>query len=217
MLNEIIKQIIATATGAGLAFWSNHILEMRRQDRKDLTAGNTALLILGRQYGDFLIAKKAILEEAESFKSFPSWLRLQPTMFEFNNSLRFDIEALSFLVNTESDVLNAIVDIENEYLETGKMLFEHSKAADERHKVIAEAGLANSEMADLQKLEAAVSDELKGKLKSLYEALVERRLKLHEDKYRRAGEDLRVALCKKFPKAEKRGLIIQFLACTPRN
>jgi hypothetical protein len=199
---DVAKALVGTFVGAGLAFWANRAAEGRQLRRNNLAAGNVALSVLSRQFGDFVIFRAAIQAEATERKDFPDWLQFQPSLFAFSESLVLDLKSLTFLFeHARGDLLARLVDAEARYHDLRKLLAMNTEACKERDDAIAKAGLVSASLMELRRFEAAVDAPLRGKLSTLNAAL-KRRAKNELDNYRSVGRGLRELMLESYKTTE---------------
>lgn len=197
---DLLKTLSATLVGAGLAFFINFYFQSRQHTSDQRTAGNLALAMLSRQYGDFVIAKTALeLELTNSANSqIPLWRALKPTLFEFNSDLFFDFKSLAFFVADGSDKLFvSLVNIETRYHELRKLLASHSEAASQMQHKFTAAGWKDQIIPSEDVAKNAVGLALVGELDSLVGA-IEKRIATQEAMYLNAGEQLESFMRAKF-------------------
>lgn len=199
---DIVKTLVGTLVGAGMAFWANRAAECRQLRRTNLAAGNMALSVISRQYGDFLILRAALQAEATERSALPDWLQLQPSLFAFSESLVLDLKSLTFLFEHErGDLLAKLVDAEARYHDLRKLLTMNTEACAARDDAIANAGLIDAPLSHLRRFEAAVDAPLRARLSTLNAAL-KRRAKNDVDSFRSAGPGLRELMLRTYKTTE---------------
>lgn len=102
---EVIRTAIGAFIGALLAFGSA-LLQRRMQERNaNLRAGNLALFNLRaiyRQTGEVRLGVRSdIAKHRKAFADAPTWALLRPLMIEMDHIDGFDLESLSFLLDSE--------------------------------------------------------------------------------------------------------------------
>jgi len=111
---DVVKALIGTFAGAGLAYFVNLRLQRRQKRLDQLLAGNVALATLKLMINTFLTYKKAVeAHRSEFLKAHPNgplWLHIRPIQFDFDDSLRLDIRSLSFLIEHKNvDPVNEVL------------------------------------------------------------------------------------------------------------
>jgi hypothetical protein len=199
---DFIKTIFGTLMGAGLAFWSNWHFQKLQRNRANLSAGNMAIAILSRQFGDFVIFRAGFLNDIEDRNKFPSWLQIKPSLFQFSDNLRFDLPSLAFLSDGGNhDLLSKLMMAELKYHDLNNLITLSTEACDLRDRALVTTGLIDLSPNDLHRAEIAVDISLRAKCEALNQAMGQR---AHNDAqvYRSAGEALQKMLSQCFdPKA----------------
>ena len=201
---DVLKTLVATFLGAGLAFAANLHFQVQQRKKDQRTAGNLALATLSRQYGDFVIAKATFEMEAKEAQlripEIPLWRALKPTIHEFNSELLFDFEALAFLVEDGNNKLfEKLVHVETKYHDLRRVLAMHTDAAILLQKKLEELTQLSppKQITSEEQLKQFVGDELSAKLEALTLALKNRVTK-SEATYVAAGKQLHEFMIAKF-------------------
>lgn len=199
---DLLKTLIATFIGAGLAFCTNFYFQHRQRISDQRTAGNIALATLSRQYGDFVIAKAAVETELNRAQSAnpqtPLWRALKPTLLEFESDLLFDFKSLAFIVADGSDILFAsLVSVETNYHDLRRILERHSKAASQLQYKFSAANWPNLIIPSEEEAQRVAGQALVGELNSITQAIAIR-VTTHETMYEKAGSQLETLMRTKF-------------------
>ena len=195
---DIGKTLVGVFAGAFLAFCANLYLQHLQRQRSNLAAGNMALAILSRQYGDFVIFRAGLRRELDEMPSFAGWLQIKPTVFALSDSLRIDFPSLTFLFEHERhDLLGKLVLAETKYHDLRNILEKNTVACEERDQALAEAGMVNFSVEDLRRAENAVNSALRAKCDSLNQFL-QQRAERDVLVYRAAGQALHSMMAKTF-------------------
>lgn len=199
---DLLKTLVATFIGAGLAFFTNAYFQRRQRERQQRIAGNVALAILSRQYGDFVIAKAAVEAELGRASSFdppiPIWRAIQPTLFEMNFDLKFDFESLAFLVEDGNEnLIEGLMDVETKYHELRRLLASHTKLASQIPHKFSNHGWTNDVPPSERAAEFAAGAALISELESLVKAIANR-VATQEQTYISAGSQLEAFMKRKF-------------------
>ena len=133
---DVLKTLIGAFTGALLAFLVNIRLQQLERKRKEKAAGNLMLAILSRQFGDYVIAKAGFLadkvEALERDAKTPSWNLFKPTLFQFSDELKVDMETLGFLIDKgKGKVLEHLILANTKYHDFASLTRMHTEASKE--------------------------------------------------------------------------------------
>lgn len=125
--------LTSTFVGALFAFFANMRIQKWLRVRADKAAGNVALAILGKQYGDFIIFRAGLRQELLDRKDLPQWLQLSPTIYRLPETLRFDVSSLSFLSERKKpDVIKWLMIAETRYHDLRMLIERNSEACHQR-------------------------------------------------------------------------------------
>jgi hypothetical protein len=208
---DVLKALIGTAVGAGLAFASNYYLVQHVQRRRDqYAAAVTAMEVLRTQLDDFRNYRRGFREElgdqvnAAVGDHVPQWIVARPTTFYFFESLRFDYASLAFVLEYGGhEALARVRYAERRYHELAGLTREYNAAAQRKHERMSEKiGIKTAEVADVK---AAVGPEIVGRLESMIGA-IQKHLELDEKDYLEAETWLAEAVARAFPKKPKLSL-----------
>lgn len=204
---DVLKTLIGTFAGALLAFFVNIYLQHVERRRKEKAAGNLMLATLSNQFGDFVVAKAGFLSDKDVAlkrdKTTPAWNQLQPTLFQFSDDLKVDLQALGFLIEKgKSDVLERLLIANTKYHDLAHLTRMHSEAATERQSRL-ETPISENPALSFERAAEVLGGELIGRLDSLAKA-IDRRLENDQQIYLNAGKALRAALVELF---EEEGLM----------
>ncbi|MFM0619782.1 hypothetical protein PQR37_37625 [Paraburkholderia nemoris] len=172
----IFSTLVGSFAGAGLAFVSNRYADHVERKRANLAAGNMAISILSRQYGDFVIFRANLQAEATAKNKYPDWLQFSPSFLSFSEWLVIDMKSLTFLLQYgEHDLFAKLLDVQARYDDLRRLMAINNDACVARDDMIMKAGLADADpFADQHRFEAAVDVTLKAKLTGLNTALRQR-------------------------------------------
>lgn len=169
---DVFKALAGAFSGAFFAYLLNLRIQRVQRDRGNLAAGNLALAVLSKQYGDFLVMHASVLQQAEERKALPSWLQLMPSMMVLSESLKFDLATLAFLFEDgRHDVLTKLILAETCYQDLRQIYSMNTDACRERDRAASQAGIINFGVADIPKLENVVDASIRGSCRSFCEAL----------------------------------------------
>jgi hypothetical protein len=208
---DVLKALIGTAVGAGLAFASNYYLVQHLQRRREqYAAAVTAMEVLRTQLDDFRNYRKGFREElreqakAAGGDHVPAWVVARPTTFYFFESLRFDYASLAFVLEYGGhEALARVRYAERRYHELASLTREYNAAAQRKHERMAEKiGIGTAEIAHV---EATVGPEIIGRLESMIGA-IQKHLELDEKDYLEAETWLGDTVARAFPKKPKLSL-----------
>jgi hypothetical protein len=189
----IFSTLVGSFVGAGLAFCSNRYADHAERKRANLAAGNMAISILSRQYGDFVIFRANLQAEATSKSKYPDWLQLSPSFLSFSEWLVIDMKSLTFILEQhgQREVFARLLDLQARYEDLRRLMVANNEACVTRDDAIMKAGLADADpFADQYRFEAAVNAALKAKLSGLNAAL-RHRAKNELVNYQTTGQALR--------------------------
>ncbi len=191
---ELGKTVLSTFAGALLAFGTNLHLQRLQRRRSNLAAGNMALSILSKQFGDFAVFSAWVDQELQELNGWPMWLKMKPSVIGLSENLRFDLPSLSFLFeHQEHELLGKLMEAETCYHELRTILAQSTEACDLRNQRLAEAGFSNPSLADLHKMENAVGAVLEAKCDA-FNSILKSRSDKDAKVYHAAGEALRAAM-----------------------
>lgn len=201
--------------GALFAFFVNLFLLRQQRRRENKAAGNLAMATLSRMYGDFLIAKSAIQHDLKTRKDLAACLQIRPTIFEFSESLTFDLKALTFLFEQgQTDLLDQLLLVQVKYHDLRNLLRLNNDAAWERDKYIVDGPGFNVKddailisKGDEGVVLGLIPDVLQIQLQNYHDFLVSRAVK-DESAYTAAGASLQQLMTSKFCKKD----VMQFRA-----
>ena len=207
---DVLKALVGTAVGAGLAFASNFlILHLQRQQDR-YAAAVTAMELLRTQVEDYLNFRKEFLDElgerrqTEGGDGVPEWAVARPTAFYFFDSLTFDYPSLAFLLNHGNhDALARLRCAERRYHELANLSREYNSVAQRKHERMPErVPLGGVKIANMEEV---TGPEIAGQLESMIGA-IRRHLESDEMDYLAAKTVLRDATAEAFPKRPKLSL-----------
>lgn len=169
----IFSTLVGSFAGAGLAFVSNRYADHVERERTNLAAGNMAISILSRQYGDFVIFRANLQAEATAKNKYPDWLQMHPSFFSFSEWLVIDMKSLTFILQRgQCDLFARLLDLQARYEDLRRLTAINNEACAARDEAIMKAGLVDADpFADQLRFEAAVAVTLRAKLSALYAAL----------------------------------------------
>jgi len=128
-----LSPLLSTLVGALLAFTVNLKIQKHQRKNQNKAAGNAALAILAKQYGDFLIFRAGLRHDLTERQNFPPWLQLRPTLFRFSENLKIDISSMAFLSDIKHpDVIKMLMIVDSNYHELGRLIEKNSNACDSR-------------------------------------------------------------------------------------
>lgn len=190
----IATTLTSTFFGAALAFIANIKIQNRQRENANKAAGNVALAILAKQYGDFIIFKAGLEKETTDRQNFPPWLQLSPTILRFSETLRFDISSLAFLSDLKRpDVIKWLMIADTKYHDLRLLIESNSEACDLRDTNISRSTTAPFGPWDLSHVEAVVGAREKGMLTHFNNFLQQRACE-DEQVYRDAAKALTEAM-----------------------
>jgi hypothetical protein len=175
---DIAKPLIGSFVGASLDFLSNLYFQKKERERKNKAAGHLALTIVLRQYNDFLMVKNGFTEERQErlvyLPNAPIWLLSRPIHFYFSDSLKFNYESLTFLLETKnSDLFLKLALIEKQYYDLAKLTSLFNTYSERIQEKLSGRGNDNEQEFSLGLALKCLEDDhdLKGKVSSLLSAL----------------------------------------------
>ncbi|WP_153488315.1 hypothetical protein [Burkholderia cepacia] len=188
----IFPTLVGSFAGACLAFASNRYVDHVERKRANLAAGNMAISILSRQYGDFVIFRAHLQAETIAKNKYPDWLQISPSFLSFSEWLVIDMKSLTFILqHGQRELFARLLDIQARYEDLRRLIVINNEACVARDDAIMKAGLADADpFADQYRFEAAVSATLKAKLSALNAAL-RHRAKNELVNYQATGQALR--------------------------
>ena len=199
---DIAKTLVGAFAGAGLAFLANIRIQYLQRHRINQAAGNMALAILSRQYGDFIIFRAGLKQDLDERQSWPGWLQVKPTVFGLSESLRFELPTLTFLFeHGRHDLLSTLLLAETRYHDLRNLLERNSAACDARDQSLAKAGLDDFTLIDLHKAEIGVDRAIRAQCDALNQFLQSRALN-DVAIYRNAGKALHDLMTSVFKPSE---------------
>ncbi|TMC49616.1 MAG: hypothetical protein E6J20_17785, partial [Chloroflexi bacterium] len=133
---DILKTLIGSLVGAGLAFRYALRRDEAARLRDQRAAGNLALAILARQLSDFTVTKAGIVQHRASVLEVqpmsPLWMQLKPIQIDYADSLRFDIKSLEFLFKPgRGRILEQLINAELAYRDFTRLVEVHRLTAEE--------------------------------------------------------------------------------------
>ncbi|SAK69784.1 hypothetical protein AWB80_03608 [Caballeronia pedi] len=184
--------LFGSFVGAGLAFLSNRYFDHVEQKRANLAAGNMAISILSKQYGDFVIFRAHLQAEATTKNKYPDWLQISPSFLSFSEWLVIDMKSLTFILNQgKRELFARLLDVQARYEDLRRLMEINNEACVARDDAIMQAGLAEADpITEQYRFEAAVNATLKAKLTSANAAL-RHRAKNEFFNYQTTGQELR--------------------------
>ena len=198
---DLLKTLIGAFLGALFAFLVSMSLEYFKRKKEYLANGNLAMMVLSRQYGDFLIAKTFIeihiANLLRAYPNTPSWAQLQPTLFKFSETLRVNLQSLAFLLEGHSEIVDRLVNVDVKYHDLGDILDTFTEAAYKRHQIFSEHGVTEVTPVDYREAQNWMGIALIGKLESLMDA-IDIRLKNDLIAYQKAGQTFNQIMVKRF-------------------
>jgi hypothetical protein len=210
---DLAKSVFGVFVGAGLAFLANIRVQHIQRRRSNLAAGNLALAILSRQYGDFLIFRAGLRREISERGTFPGWLQVNPTIFKLSDSLKFDLPSLAFLSEAKQHgVLAKLLIAEQHYSDLKHIQEQCVSACIEREQSLSKAGLSDFALTDLHRAEIAVDKALQAKCSFLNQFL-QQRASQDADYYQAAGKALHKMMSELFDA----GTVMPFTAMGARH
>jgi hypothetical protein len=188
----IFSTLAGSFAGAGLAFVSNRYADYVERKRANLAAGNMAISILSRQYGDFVIFRANLQAESTAKNKYPDWLQISPSFMSFSEWLVIDMKSLTFILHHgQRELFARLLDVQARYDDLRRLMAINNEACVTRDDAIMKAGLADVDpFADQYRFEAAVAATLKAKLSGLNAAL-RHRAKNELVNYQTTGHALR--------------------------
>ncbi|WP_155734178.1 hypothetical protein [Pandoraea pnomenusa] len=188
----IFSTLVGSFAGAGLAFVSNRYADHVERNRANLAAGNMAIAILSRQYGDFVIFRASLQAEATTKHQHPDWLQISPSFLSFPEWLAIDIKSLTFILqHGQRDLFAKLLDVQARYDDLRKLIAINNEACAARDDALAKADLANADpFVDQYRFEAAIDATLRAKLSGL-NASLRHRAKNELVNYQTTGRALR--------------------------
>ena len=196
---------IATLLAAFLGAWFAFILENRKKEReledKNIAAGNRALFVLIRQLNVLLVFQKQAIEPVRNHPGI--FIAMEPLLPRTYDSLKFDVDSLSFLLETDyRQVLMEIMIEELSFQETIRAINERSRIHFTQVQPLMEkAGIIEGGEYKNSDFERILGNRLYLHLRRLTDAVVD-----HVDKtvisLRKMSEELRNVLRKLYPDAK---------------
>ena len=175
-LLDILKTAIGAFFGAGFAFVANEIVRRKQRGRDERAAGNLALSVVSRLYGDFVLAKLNVLKDFSDRQLLPTWMQLRPTYLDLSSSISFDVESLSFLFQSgKADLFERLANVEVRYHALRRMLEHHSIISSRMVTGLADHGFSNHTLADVPRIENVIPASTKFEMLNLVEAIARRR------------------------------------------
>lgn len=98
----VLKYVIGPFVGASLAFFLARIYDGHKRFKEKVVAANLALLTLKNQYGDFVLFRRAFIEDVARIgdvDDLPVWLHVRPSFMSYGN-YAMEYESLGFLFET---------------------------------------------------------------------------------------------------------------------
>ena len=210
---DLFKTFAGVFTGATLAFLANIRIQGLQRERSNLAAGNMAIAILSRQYGDFAIFRAGLKQELAEKCNWPGWLQIKPTIFQLSDNLKFDLPSLAFLSEGKHhDLLTKLLIAEVKYHDLRHIHTLCAEACIERDKSLSEAGLSDLSLEDLHRAENSVDCALQAKCEALNQFL-QQRANQDENFYKAAGNGLHKMMSARF----KSGTVMPFSAIGARD
>lgn len=199
---DLIKILIGSFCGAGLAFLSNSIYQASQKTTKNKAAGNLALATIGGQINDFLVLRKGFRETQKEIlnavPNAPRWLQGKPLHFHFGENLTFDFESLSFLFEEGGAHTFTLLRLaEQRYFDVSKILGMYSEAMNEMQIKLAAKGVQSEADFSIAEIENAMGPQLVSKISSFFDAL-EHRFENDLKDYEQAFVDLQKVLMDTF-------------------
>jgi hypothetical protein len=190
VLNKVADYMGSTFVGAALVFSANIYLQNRQRKNANKAAGNMALTILSKQYGDFVIFRAGLKNELSEREQFPAWLQLQPTIFSLSESLRFDMPTLVFLLeHKQPEILKMLLIAETKYHDLRMLIERNSDACEIRDIDISNATSSPFGPWDFPTVETYV-DTRKKTMLSHFNIFLQQRARDDVQIYRAAGKAL---------------------------
>lgn len=98
---DFTRTLVATLTGAFVAFYFNSRLQREQRRREEKAAGNHAMQTIWRQYSGFMNARKKLREEVQRNKKIapmmPAWLIAHPLAQFLPSDALLDFRSITFL------------------------------------------------------------------------------------------------------------------------
>lgn len=111
----VLKYVIGPFVGASLAFFLARIYDSHKRFKEKVVAANLALLTLKNQYSDFLLFRRAFIEDVAhigNVDDLPVWLHVRPSFMSYGN-YAMEYESLGFLFETVGGGGTVLDDVEH--------------------------------------------------------------------------------------------------------
>ena len=206
---DVLKTLIGTAIGAGLAFGSNYFIQHLQRRRDRYAALATAMEVLRTQLDDFRNYRTGFSAElaeqlAKQKHPVPEWAIARPLAFYFFDSLKFNYPSLAFVLEYEGQqTLAKLRYAERRYHELATLAREYNVAVQRKQERLAQefgVGAAN-----LGEVERRLGPEIFGRIESMIQA-IRRHVDLDEKDYLAAEVALSGTTTKAFPRKPRLAL-----------
>ena len=192
--------LLGTFVGAALAFGANLIIQSLQRKKIKIAAGNMAIAILSKQFGDYIIFRSGLLNELSDRAAFPKWLQIKPTTFRFSESLKFDMSALTFLAeHGQPEILKILLIAETKYRDLLMLIEKNSDACEIRDTQLIKKMPAPIFVSDMELIENSF-DQMQKAMLTHFNNLLQQHAIEDINTYLNAGERL-VAHMRGFTKA----------------
>lgn len=175
---DVLKTLIGTFVGAGLAFLSNFWMQTKIRRRDEIAAGLQALFVIRSQFDDYLNVRFAFYKSMSVMGDLPECLYAKPMSLNFNESNVFDYKSLSFLLLLPAgvDAYTELQVIERKYFDLAARHEDLNNSAIERQKVTAELHQNNriNEQTPFETIVQLIGPELSARLRDHLRAVVVR-------------------------------------------
>ena len=126
LISPFLATILATFTGATVAFFWERRLKRKTEEEKLVANANRTLFTLSRQIIVLTRIKKEIIGEYKDHRG--AWLLIKPTVANNWDKWRHDINTISFIMDSkEPNMVTALLEEEDRYLEALQCFNERSK------------------------------------------------------------------------------------------
>ncbi len=170
-VSDVVKTLIGSFVGAGLAFY----FALRKDDRNTVrdhkAAGNMATLTLAQLANDFLQARTYLVEYQNYFDSLqphsPLWMKVKALHFTFAD-VKFDLPSLVFLLEHEDGaaVIEKLITAQMKCHDFFKQLEAHREANWELQVKLSDSDIDPSKGAPIEQLNKVGGFALVAKVES---------------------------------------------------
>jgi hypothetical protein len=200
---EISKAAIGPFIGAGLAFFSNWLVRQSQKENENAAAGNLAIVTLGLMINSYAVYRNKVKSGFDRMDTErpndPLWTKMLPIHYEFDDELKFDLKALSFLFDVKTvEVMNDLLCAQLNFHNLVRLQISHFEAMTGLQAAVAKLHLEDARKVEsIEIIRANLPAHLLARVEALNLAILEA-FETQESELNVAYIELQKALCSVF-------------------